>query len=275
MSSDVNDRNDSDSANSTSLPQTPNPNSYQHSGQGSGSSGPNGTLFRGPFRMPLWAKALIVLGLVGLASIGYLQSIVWKKPEAIKPRLAELDPDELAKRPGVKDFTITDVDGKPTNLASYKGKVVVLSFWASWCTPCLVELPTFAELEKKYHDRGLRVVPVNIDDGDEGKQFAKDFWSRNKFPFPSFFDSSKAVSRQFEVEMLPSNFVIDRRSRMVFSSFGSNDWSNPGTMDFIEGLLQESENDKDSEAPVGPTENLESPDETTTKTPSVDKICKS
>lgn len=195
------------------------------------------------FRLPLWAKGALLVAVLVLASLGYLQSSFWQKPTFSKTGLAELDPAELAKRKPIKEFDLTDIDGKRASLADYKGNVVILSFWASWCTPCLVELPTFAELQKKYYDQGLRVVPVNIDEGNDGKQFARDFWRAKNFPFPSYFDTSKVLSQQFEVEMLPSNFVIDREGRLVFSSFGANDWSNPGTMEFIEGLLQESPDD--------------------------------
>jgi peroxiredoxin len=212
----------------------------------SSGSGPGGL----GFRLPLWAKALIILALVALASIGYFQSIVGQKPEISKPALAELDPGELAKRPVVKDFTLSDAEGKPVTLASLKGNVVILSFWASWCSPCITELPTFADLENKFQSRGLRIVPINIDEGDEGKTFAKEFWSRKKFPFPSYFDSTKNVAQQFEVEMLPSNFVLDRHGRLVFSSFGSNDWSSSESTDFIEGLLQESDKDPAPNSPV-------------------------
>ena len=197
----------------------------------------------GSFSLPIWGKAALVLAAVILAGVGFIQSSFWQKADNTKPALAELDPNELAQRPTLKDFTIVDDAGKSVKLSSLKGQVVILSFWASWCTPCLVELPTFGELQSKFAKRGLKIVPVNIDEGDEGKKFAKDFWNKNKFPFPSFFDPTKSVSEQFEVEMLPSNFVIDRQGRQVFSSFGSNDWSSQTTIDTIEGLLQEGDKD--------------------------------
>ena len=197
----------------------------------------------GGLGLPLWSKAILVLAAIILAGVGFIQSSFWHNSDNSKPVLAELDPNELAQRPLIKDFTITDDSGKAVKFSSFKGQVVILSFWASWCTPCLMELPTFADLQKKFEKRGFKVVTVNIDDGEEGKKFAKDFWNKNQFPFASFFDPSKLASQQFEVEMLPSNFVIDRQGRQVFSSFGSNDWSTQTTMDTIEGLLQETDHD--------------------------------
>jgi peroxiredoxin len=181
-----------------------------------------------------------LIGVVALASVGYLSSKFGAPPDAVAPTgVVEPDPTEVAKRTPIQDFTLTDAEGRQKKLSDMKGEVVILSFWASWCTPCLVELPTFAEIEKKFHDRGLRVVAVNVDEGDEGKNFAHDFWAKRQFPFPTYFDTQKTLAQQFEVDMLPSNFVIDRQGRLVFSSFGANDWSNAQTLDFIEGLLQE------------------------------------
>jgi len=231
--------------------------SSQTSGQSSGQSSKPGLPTRdfdqfskaaSGLGLPMWSKAILVLAAVILAGVGFIQSSFWHKADNSKPVLAELDPNELAQRPIVKDFTITDDSGKAVKFSSFKGQVVILSFWASWCTPCLMELPTFADLQKKFEKRGFKVITVNIDDGEEGKKFAKDFWNKNQFPFASFFDPSKLASQQFEVEMLPSNFVIDRQGRQVFSSFGSNDWSTQTTMDTIEGLLQETDHDPTPDA---------------------------
>lgn len=151
----------------------------------------------------------------------------------------ETDPEEIAQRPALTDFILTDAEGKQKKLSDFRGKVVILSFWASWCAPCLVELPTFAEIERKYSSHGLRVVAVNVDEGDDGVNVAKDFWAKEAFTFPNFFDRQKELAHKFDVEMLPSNFVIDKHGRLAFSSFGANDWSGTQTAEFLENLMAE------------------------------------
>ena len=174
-----------------------------------------------------------------LASIGYFTGLHGPKPESVQLPASEVDPEEIAKRPTLADFILTDAEGKQKKLSDFRGNIVILSFWASWCTPCLVELPTFAEMEKKYNEKGLRVIAVNVDDGEEGRNTAKEFWSKEKFPFPNFFDAQKELAQKFEVDMLPSNFVIDKHGRLAFSGFGANDWSSPQNIEFIESLLAE------------------------------------
>ena len=200
--------------------------------------------------MPLWAKAVVFLGLIGLASIGYFTSSLWKGPSATQVPTNESDPEEIAKRPRLDDFILTDGEGQQKKLSEFRGNVVILSFWASWCTPCLVELPTFAEIEKKFHGEGLRVLAVNVDEGADGKTFAKELWSKKSFEFPSFFDADKSLANKFEVDMLPANFVIDRQGRLAFSGFGANDWTSPQNIEFIENLLQESPTAAEDAAPA-------------------------
>ena len=203
--------------------------------------------------MPSWGKAAIFLAVVALASVGYFTNAFFQKPAPLQASGSESDPDEIAKREPVPDFILTDAEGKQKKLSEYRGNVVILSFWASWCTPCLVELPTFAEIEKRLHDKGLRVVAINVDEGDDGKTFAKDMWAKKSFTFPSFFDTSKTIAQQFDVEALPSNFVIDRLGRVAFSGFGANDWSNPQTVEFIESLLAEPSEPAAQASPVEAT----------------------
>src|SRR5258708_24691396 len=71
----------------------------------------------------------------------------------------------LTAGPGAPPFVLKQADGKSIGLASYKGKVVLLNFWATWCAPCRVEMPWFEEFSKKYQDQGLAVIGISLDDG--------------------------------------------------------------------------------------------------------------
>ena len=190
--------------------------------------------------MPTWAKLVALALLVLLASVGLLHSSFVQNGDIAKPNLVETDANEVDARKPVADFALTGLDGAVKHLSDYRGQVVLLSFWASWCGPCLEELPTFAELQSKLNGRGFVVLPINLDDGDEGKTFSKEFWVKKKLPFSSFFDGKKEIAAQFEVDMLPSNFVLDRQGRLVFSGVGATDWMKAETLEMIEGLLAES-----------------------------------
>lgn len=184
-------------------------------------------------------KITLLVAAAALAFAGYLVS---EKSQTHPSRLGiptAADPEEIANRRPVRDFSITDSAGEQKTLADYRGKVILLSFWASWCAPCLVELPTFVELERTYSGRGFEIVPVNVDEGDKGRLFSADFWRQHKFPFANYFDPRRMATETFGVDRLPSNFVIDRQGRLAFSSYGANDWTSPAISELIEGLLLE------------------------------------
>ncbi len=184
-------------------------------------------------------KAILSLCLGLLIGGIYLTSSLRSKGTSAKSNSYELDPSQVAKRKILPNYNFIDADQKVHKLTDYHGNVLILSFWASWCSPCLVELPTFSQMQKKLKNGELKVLAVNAEDGDDGKKFAEDFWKRNKFDFMSFFDTSKELAQSFEVELLPSNFVIDKSGRLVFSGFGSTDWSSPQIVEMIDGLSQE------------------------------------
>lgn len=174
-----------------------------------------------------------------MASVGYVVSQWQTRKQLSAHRIEPADADEIAQRKQVQDFILTDVDGATKKLSDFRGNVVILSFWASWCGPCLAELPTFAEIERNLHDRGLRVLPVNVDDGSTGREFAHEFFPKKGIRFPTYYDKDKDLANLFEVDMLPSSFVIDRQGRLVFSSAGASDWASPDTQALLEQILDE------------------------------------
>lgn len=194
---------------------------------------------RSDFRLPLWLKIAILAAVVAMASVGYYASQLQTRKQLSEHKIEPADADEIAQRKPVPDFILTDVTGATKKLSDFRGNVVILSFWASWCGPCLAELPTFAEIERHFHDRGLRVIPVNVDEGSEGRDFAKEFFPKKGIKFPTYYDATKDLANQFEVDILPSSFVIDRQGRLVFSSAGASDWSSADTQALIEQVLDE------------------------------------
>lgn len=175
--------------------------------------------------------------MVFLASIGYFGGQLSQEP--IENSEVAQDAQTIEKRQPAPDTEFNTKAGGAIKLSSLKGKVVLLSFWAHWCTPCLVELPSFKVLHQRLNNPDFVVVPINIDERDKGQEFIKNFWESKSLPFDTYFDPDKNAAKAFRVETLPANFVLDRESRVVMASFGSNDWSNDSTVEMIESLLNE------------------------------------
>ncbi len=186
--------------------------------------------------IPLPIKVIGLLILVVATSIGYWQTQIKHDPTLLEEPVASVQIEQRLPAPNIQ---FTTRDGKLARLSDYKGKVVVVSFWAHWCTPCLVELPSFKAMAEKYGDQGLVVLPVNLDEKGQADEQIDKLWSAEKFPFATFYDYGKASAKAFNVETLPANFVIDRQGKLVFSSLGSNDWASTTSQELFASLIAE------------------------------------
>ncbi|WP_394176642.1 TlpA disulfide reductase family protein [Thalassotalea litorea] len=119
-----------------------------------------------------------------------------------------------------------DDPAEPTNLAQqqldqmlekYKGKVIYLDFWASWCVPCRNSFPWMTTMQEKYQDRGFQVITINL---DVDKTFAEDFLKDYPAKFPIIYDPSGKVGEHYQLKGMPSSFVIGRDGSVVANQVG-------------------------------------------------------
>ena len=128
------------------------------------------------------------------------------------------------------DFTISD-GSTQIHLNSYRGQVVMLNFWASWCSPCIVELPSLLAL---HHDQpSLAILGVSID--EDADEYSK-FLVRRHVDFLTVRDPSQSVAKLYHTEMWPETYVIDRQGVIRRKFVGAQDWSSPEVRAFLKAL---------------------------------------
>ena len=111
------------------------------------------------------------------------------------------------------DFTLRDLSGNPVDLSSFRGKGVVLNFWATWCAPCRREIPWFIQLQKEYGPRGLQVIGISMDDG--GSKAVEQFARKMGIDYPILFDDGHASSLYGAAEILPTTYYISRNGTVL------------------------------------------------------------
>jgi peroxiredoxin len=139
---------------------------------------------------------------------------------------------EQTNAPG---FTLQNLTAADVSLSDYRGKLVLLNFWATWCMPCRQEMPSMERLWKKYQHQGLVILAVSTDEGGAGR--VKSFVKRLKITFPIVLDPDATVSDLYQVSGLPVSFLIDQQGRAVAKITGSEDWMSEKAIARIEGLL--------------------------------------
>jgi thiol-disulfide isomerase/thioredoxin len=132
------------------------------------------------------------------------------------------------------DFSLPLVEGKTRSLGSYKGKVVFLNFWATWCGPCRSEMPSIESLYKKFGDKGFEILAVNC---AEDKATVSSYLKNGGFSFPVLLDPDGRVSLNYGVQSIPTTFLIDRDGMIVLRLIGSIDWNTPKIHAAMESLL--------------------------------------
>jgi thiol-disulfide isomerase/thioredoxin len=129
------------------------------------------------------------------------------------------------------DFVLKDKNGVDVHLADYKGKVVLLNFWATWCGPCKLEIPEFVELYSQYKDRGFVILGVLSQDTPSKDQL-QSFLSENKMDYPVLYSSEKMESAFDDIWALPTSFLISRDGSMCAKQLG------PASKDDLERSLK-------------------------------------
>ena len=130
------------------------------------------------------------------------------------------------------DFTVQDSDRK-VELRNFEGQIVVLNFWATWCAPCVEEMPSLSQLQQRFKDKDLTVLGVSVDaDSDAYHQFVKD----HKIAFLTVRDPDQKANNLYGTFKFPETYIIDRKGIVRRKVIGAVDWSQPEIVDFLTKL---------------------------------------
>jgi len=134
------------------------------------------------------------------------------------------------------DFTLSGLDGKTVSLSEYRGKVVLVNIWATWCSPCVDEMPSMEKLYQKLKGKNFEILAVSID--SLGAEVVAPFMKKYKLTFPALTDPEGTIRKTYRATGVPESFIIDKNGILVKKIIGPLDWATPGALGYFHVLIQ-------------------------------------
>ncbi len=139
----------------------------------------------------------------------------------------------LAVGESAPDFTLRALGQGTVSLRDYRGQVVVVNFWATWCPPCVTEAPSLEKFAVEMRPRGVRVIGVTV---DQDETALSKFVSAYHLSFPVARDPDRAVASRYGTSKFPESYILDRHGRVAEKIIGAIDWQDPRIISFVEEL---------------------------------------
>lgn len=166
----------------------------------------------------------IIIGLAAFALLLMLAALGYHLLSPTARTQADTVSASSQTRKSAPDFTVQDAQGNSVSLSDFKGKPVVLNFWASWCPPCKAEMPDYQKMFEQYGSQDVVFMMVNLTDGSrETISTAKRFLQENRYTFPAYFDTKYSASDAYGISSIPDSIFIDRDGNIVSAYTGTLD----------------------------------------------------
>lgn len=142
---------------------------------------------------------------------------------------------EVGKPP--PDFTFPDLSGERVSLADHRGKVVLVNIWATWCPPCVKEMPSMEELYQRLQKYDFEILAVSVD--VLGRKAVAPFMKKNQLTFPALLDSDGSISLSYGTTGVPESFIIDKEGNLANKIIGPINWASPAVVRLIRDLIDQ------------------------------------
>ncbi len=161
-------------------------------------------------------KIGIIFAVVVIAILGYGYLSQGNGQDVPAAQSTEKSGKQVQEYPAAPDFTLNDLDGKAVSLSEYRGKVVVIDFWATWCPPCRKGIPDFVEMQEEYGRDKFIVLGINLDQGTPDKvlPMVKDFAQNYKINYPVLMHDQSIVFAYGGIQSIPTTFIVDQNGKV-------------------------------------------------------------
>lgn len=171
---------------------------------------------------------IVLILLVVMTSMGWLginlfgsESVAGDTDTELDRLFNEMNVLRMAINEEPIQFKLKDLNGSEVTLSDYKGKIVFLNFWTTWCPTCRIEMPSMEKLHQKFKDQNFAMVTVNL---QESASQVKEFFKEYKLTFTALLDSDGEVGIKHKIYSIPTTFILDKEGRIIARAVGPREW---------------------------------------------------
>jgi thiol-disulfide isomerase/thioredoxin len=178
---------------------------------------------------------LLMLVVSGLIVISFLKIDLFAKIETQELERLFSDMGVLPIPPGTEplEITLNDPFGRPVSLSEFRGKIVFINFWTTWCLACVIEMPSMEKLHQKFKDKDFVMVAINL---QESASKIKQFYKEYKLTFTTLLDSTGDVGAGLGIRSIPTTFILDKKGRIIGKALGPREWEGEKSIALFEYL---------------------------------------
>ena len=178
---------------------------------------------------------LLMLVVFGFAGLSFLQIDLFAKTENQKLEQLFSDVGVLPIPPDTDplEIKLEDPTGRPISLGEFRGKIVFINFWTTWCLACVIEMPSMEKLHQKFKDKDFVMLAVNL---QESASKIKQFYKEYKLTFTTLLDSTGDVGAGLGIRSIPTTFILDKKGRILGKALGPREWEGKKSIALFEYL---------------------------------------
>lgn len=181
--------------------------------------------------------AALIVGVLAFYSLKETPRQQEQSPAAVAEHSTNKLRLDIPKTPiAAPDFQLKDPAEKQVSIKEFRGKVVFLNFWATWCAPCVEEMPAIEKLHRELETDGLVVLAVNF---QEGPNRVKEFFTKHKLTFTPLMDRDGKVAELYQAWALPVSIIINKRGEIAGKAMGARDWDSDESIQLFRKLIAE------------------------------------
>ena len=178
---------------------------------------------------------LLFLVVFGLAGLGFLPIDLFAKTEnrELERLFSDIGILQISPDSDPLEIRLSDPTGRPVSLSEFRGKIVFINFWTTWCLACVIEMPSMEKLHQRFKDKDFVMVAINL---QESAERVNQFYKKHQLTFTTLLDITGDVGAALSINAIPTTFILDKTGRIIGKALGPREWESKKSIALFEYL---------------------------------------